>query len=528
MYPVKGIFFLVPGKELSNGLIEIKDDSDLANCIALGFKNQKVSDIYIEHHGYDLKHWTQNEIEEDDDLSDVGEMEDLEPYVYCDYVGEENVDIPNRAINDPFLNKLCTGSFISDVADKPDTGECSQPSGQELDIDSDDEDVDNQYKIVSGVVYPEFDPKLPWNEQKPTLGLRFEHPEQLKDCLTNYGVANGFQLWYRRNDYKSLMVLCGRDVAEGRSGGTKAMKREAGKGVKIGTPKKGKSKGAQTVTPTKKGKSKGSQSVTPTKVAESSTPTKKRKKSCAKKGKKKNLGCTFRLWASWMQDGSCFQIKTLVPQHCCCRNFDLGALVTFKWIAKQFAQKVIQNPTITYRSIQEQVKKKYLINVSVGQCKRAKQRALFDHEGGLIEHYSRLWDYRQQILNTNPGSTVHLHVDEKDNGKIHFKRMYICFKAMKDGWSAGCRKVIGLDGCFLKGTCRGQLLTAMGRDGNNQMYPIAWAVVNVENNDNWQWFLACVCEDLTLNFGMYMTIISDGHKVYFYCTFIVLLVYKVH
>ena len=221
--------------------------------------------------------------------------------------------IPNRSINDPFLNKLCNGSFISEVGDKSDSGECSQPSGQELEIDSDDEDVDNKYKIVSGVVYPEFDSKLPWNEQKPTLGLRFEHPEQLKDCLTNYGVANGFQLWYRRNDYKSLMVLCGRDVAEGRSGGTKAMKREAGKGVKIGTPKKGKSKGAQTVTPTKKGKSKGSQSVTPTKVAESSTPTKKRKKSCAKKGKKNNLGCTFRLWASWMQDGSCFQIKTLFP-----------------------------------------------------------------------------------------------------------------------------------------------------------------------------------------------------------------------
>nr|GEW05544.1 hydroxyproline-rich glycoprotein family protein [Tanacetum cinerariifolium] len=27
-----------------------------------------------------------------------------------------------------------------------------------------------------------------------------------------------------------------------------------------------------------------------------------------------------------------------------------------------------------------------------------------------------------------------------------------------------------------KGTCRGELLTAMGRDGNNQMFPIAWAV----------------------------------------------------
>ncbi|GKD94173.1 hypothetical protein Tco_1374010, partial [Tanacetum coccineum] len=29
-FPIKGIFFLIPGKELSNGLIEMKDDSDLA------------------------------------------------------------------------------------------------------------------------------------------------------------------------------------------------------------------------------------------------------------------------------------------------------------------------------------------------------------------------------------------------------------------------------------------------------------------------------------------------------------------
>ncbi|GJW04845.1 hypothetical protein Tco_1563701 [Tanacetum coccineum] len=34
-------------------------------------------------------------------------------------------------------------------------------------------------------------------------------------------------------------------------------------------------------------------------------------------------------------------------------------------------------------------KEKFLINVSLGQCKRAKQRALYDFEGGLIEHYAR-------------------------------------------------------------------------------------------------------------------------------------------
>ncbi|GJR04198.1 60S ribosomal protein L34 [Tanacetum coccineum] len=362
MFPVKGIFFLVPGKELSNGL---HSDTDTDN--------------------------------NDDENSDV-EMEDITGYAASDFVGEDDVVIPNRSINDPFLNKLCNGSYINDFSDKPDVGESSQPCGKELEIDSDDEDVDKQFKLLDGVIYPEFDPKLPWNEMKPTVGLRFEHPEQLKDCLTNYGClwVNGYQLWYRRNDYRSLFVLCGRDPAEGRSSGKKGKKGKdedelpkKDKGLLLRSPKKGK-KGAYIRSPSKKGV---------------------QGQSFADKGTKKVVsGCTFRIWASWTQDGSC----------------------------------------------------------------------------GLIEHYSRLWDYRKQLLDTNPGSSVHLHVEEKDHGKIHFKRIYICFKAIAPlrRWNAGCRKVIGLDGCFLKGTCRGELLIAMGRDGNNQI----------------------------LNCGAYMTIISDGHK----------------
>ncbi|GJX70506.1 hypothetical protein Tco_0307677 [Tanacetum coccineum] len=49
-------------------------------------------------------------------------------------------------------------------------------------------------------------------------------------------------------------------------------------------------------------------------------------------------------------------------------------------------------------------------------------------------------------------------------------------QGIKQGWLDAYRKVIGLDGCFLTHTCKGQLLIAISRDGNNQMYPVAWAV----------------------------------------------------
>ncbi|GKF05161.1 pentatricopeptide repeat-containing protein [Tanacetum coccineum] len=65
----------------------------------------------------------------------------------------------------------------------------------------------------------------------------------------------------------------------------------------------------------------------------------------------------------------------------------------------------------------------------------------------------------------------------------------------------GCRPVIALDGCFLKKPHVGEILTAIGRDGNNYIYPIAWVVVNVENKDNWSWFLELLGEDIDIPTG---------------------------
>ncbi|GJV11295.1 hypothetical protein Tco_1352836 [Tanacetum coccineum] len=201
--------------------------------------------------------------------------------------------------------------------------------------------------------------------------------------------------------------------------------------------------------------------------------------------KKSTSVCGFRPWASWMHNEHSFQIKSLHDDHKCSRNYKLGSLVTYKWIAYHFSKDIINDPFIPYIKMRDQIRQRFLIDVSLGQCKRAKQRALYNHEGGLIEHYGRLWDYRQALLESNPGSTCRLEVEEVSSGSTHFNRFYICFKGLKDGWFDGCRRIIGSDGCFLKHTCRGELLIAMGRDANNKMYPIAWAVGLLDVVGDW-------------------------------------------
>ncbi|XP_020972540.1 uncharacterized protein LOC110269195 [Arachis ipaensis] len=70
----------------------------------------------------------------------------------------------------------------------------------------------------------------------------------------------------------------------------------------------------------------------------------------------------------------------------------------------------------------------------------------------------------------------------------------------RDGtFKAGCRPFIVLDGTFLKGYFGGQLLTAVGQDANNQLFPIAYGVVDAETRENWRFFL----EELHTDIGDY-------------------------
>ena len=71
----------------------------------------------------------------------------------------------------------------------------------------------------------------------------------------------------------------------------------------------------------------------------------------------------------------------------------------------------------------------------------------------------------------------------------HFERLYVCLAECKKGWKDGCRPLIGLDGCHVKGPHTGQLLVAVGIYADNAMYPIAYATVEAENSCTWKWFL---------------------------------------
>ncbi|GJT46594.1 mutator type transposase [Tanacetum coccineum] len=136
-------------------------------------------------------------------------------------------------------------------------------------------------------------------------------------------------------------------------------------------------------------------------------------------------------------------------------------------------------------------------------------------EGNRTRQYAQLRHYCFELKNSNPNTTIKIEVEPPEN--IHgterkFKRVYVCLGPLKDGFKAGKRDLLRLDGCFLSGSYPGWILTAVGVDLNNGIYPLAYAIVESENKDLWKWFLECVGDDLDLFRNSNFTFISDRQK----------------
>ncbi|XP_050238220.1 uncharacterized protein LOC126687706 [Mercurialis annua] len=144
--------------------------------------------------------------------------------------------------------------------------------------------------------------------------------------------------------------------------------------------------------------------------------------------------------------------------------------------------------------------------------RRARINILQEAMGDPVIEYAMLQDYVDEINRSNPGSTCFVDVNHNNDGTRTFVRFYMCLHALKEGFKEGCRKVIGLDGCFLKGPCQGQLLVAVSKDANNQMFPIAWAIVDLENTRSWSWFINVLKNYLDLGLGDGLVLVSDMQK----------------
>ncbi|KAH9613758.1 hypothetical protein KSS87_007755 [Heliosperma pusillum] len=224
-------------------------------------------------------------------------------------------------------------------------------------------------------------------------------------------------------------------------------------------------------------------------------------------------GCPFKLYGSWDNKLACFLVKTVDHQHTCHRTMNSNRQLKSTWVAKQFLEVFKAKPHWPAKDIIETVRRAYKVLIKKSFAYKVKYYAHKLLHGSMKEHYSRIGSYIAALQQGNPTSvfTMYTNPNVRSNPAT-FQRFFICFDALKQGWQLGCRKVLCVDACFLKTFLGGQLISAIGRDGNEQMFPLAWAVVEGENNESYEWFFQQLKTSLGEIDGDGWTIISDQHQ----------------
>ncbi|XP_009114424.1 uncharacterized protein LOC103839683 [Brassica rapa] len=219
-------------------------------------------------------------------------------------------------------------------------------------------------------------------------------------------------------------------------------------------------------------------------------------------------GCSWKLRASPTSDSPHFTIRGYVSEHTCsvtersarCRQATpeiLGALYT------EFIGGV--EPSILPSHVMQSLNMCFGIKIDYWKAHRTLQYARELVRGSAESGYHDLPAYLHMIREANPGTFTRLEVDSSDR----FKYLFLAFGASIKGFPF-MRKVVVVDGTFLQGKYKGTLLIASSQDGNFQIFPIAFAIVDTENDESWKWFFRqfnCVIPD-----DEKLAIISDRHK----------------
>lgn len=225
-----------------------------------------------------------------------------------------------------------------------------------------------------------------------------------------------------------------------------------------------------------------------------------------------NESCPWRIHAAKLPGVPTFTIRTINDNHTCGGIGHLGhQQASVQWVANSVEQRLRENPNYKPKEILEEIHRVHGITLSYKQAWRGKERIMAAMRGSFEEGYRLLPQYCEQVKRTNPGSIAAVYGSPTDNC---FKRLFISFQASIYGFLNACRPLLGLDRTFLKSKYLGTLLLATGFDGDGALFPLAFGVVDEENDENWMWFLSELHNLLEINTENMprLTILSDRQK----------------
>ncbi|KAF8394742.1 hypothetical protein HHK36_020959 [Tetracentron sinense] len=198
-------------------------------------------------------------------------------------------------------------------------------------------------------------------------------------------------------------------------------------------------------------------------------------------------GCPWRIHASKLSTTPLFRIKKMNGTHTCGAGIGTAnrPQASKKLVASIIKEKLRDTPNYRPKEIANDIQRDFGIEVRYSQAWRGMETAREELLGSYKEAYNQLPWLCEKIVETNPGSVATL-ITRDD---LSFHRLFVAFHASLYGFQNGCRPLLFLDTMTLQSRYQGELLTATAVDGNDNVFPVAFAIVDVVSDDNWHWFL---------------------------------------
>ncbi|XP_016173718.2 uncharacterized protein LOC107616250 [Arachis ipaensis] len=227
-------------------------------------------------------------------------------------------------------------------------------------------------------------------------------------------------------------------------------------------------------------------------------------------------GCDWLIRVTKMSRKFCWEIRRYNGSHTCTRATisQDHAKLDSNTVAEAIKPLVEVDPSIRVKSVIAEVQAKFNYTISYRKAWLTKQKAVESIFGGWKASYEALPIWFEAMCHKEPSAVVHFETMPAYQGDdlvpnirvLHrvFWSYYPCIRAFRH-----CKPIVQVDGTHLYGKYKGCLLVAVSQDGNNNIVPIAFAIVEGETSEAWHFFLSNLRQHVVTRDGV--GLISDRH-----------------
>ncbi|XP_059310619.1 uncharacterized protein LOC132061966 [Lycium ferocissimum] len=187
--------------------------------------------------------------------------------------------------------------------------------------------------------------------------------------------------------------------------------------------------------------------------------------------------CKWKFRASRIGDSEMFRVRFFDDEHTCPLKDKVYSQrqATSWFIGEAIVKAKITNHKrkVTPGDIKDDVKNEFGVDVSYMMAWRAREKAI------------------------------------KDFRENEFMYLFVALKAFVKGFEC-CRPIVVVDGAHLKSTYNGTFVSASTLDGAGNILPLAYGVIDSENNKSWTWFFELFKQAYGVRKNM--CVVSDRHE----------------